>query len=599
MKTTTAAPTSRIGPAGARLPGNRALVVGGLSGGGCDSTADVFDRAGEGWTDGGAMSSARGDHAATALPDGRVLITGGLPKCSYGAAISGAEIFDPTKVGAARWTAASSMNVVRAGHAAILLKDGSVVVAGGEQVGGGSATASTEVWSGGVWTSVYPLNQSRFWFGAARLLDGRVLVAGGAGGSSGKLSSAEIYDPVKTKWTPIDPMSTPRRGPIAITMPDGRVLVAGGDDGTNNLSTTEIYDPASSTWSTTPPKMNAARSDQTLTLLARGQVLVVGGDSTGLIERFDPGAAGFVTAGIASVARERHVAIDFDDGSVLFAGGAVSGIATSAAELWTAHPVGATCTTNVDCASFSCDPGTSTCTAASDAGPPVDATADAADAADAAETALPPADTALPPADAKPSLAALAKDCQVDGDCTSGHCVEKVCCDTECKEACHSCVLPGAPGICTAEPTGVDLRGECGVALACVGTCGPAGKCIGAGAGTQCQPSECVGVAQARGPAYCSANGAPCPTDARLTFDCAPNSCDYAFGACRSGCSTGDDCAPGWNCDVTIGKCIAAPPSSSGGCVWTEGGSLSGAALPAALLALVTLGHRRRRRAPR
>ena len=42
--------------------------------------------------------------------------------------------------------------------------------------------------------------------------------------------------------------------------------------------------------------------------------------------------------------------------------------------------------------------------------------------------------------------------CIDDGDCTSGNCVDDVCCDTPCNQPYESCDLAGNEGICTAVP---------------------------------------------------------------------------------------------------------------------------------------------------
>src|SRR6185436_18786905 len=54
--------------------------------------------------------------------------------------------------------------------------------------------------------------------------------------------------------------------------------------------------------------------------------------------------------------------------------------------------------------------------------------------------------------------------CSADSDCpsTAVHCVEGVCCDAECGEACHSCVNHGAEGRCTVVADNTDPRHQCG-----------------------------------------------------------------------------------------------------------------------------------------
>jgi hypothetical protein len=68
-----------------------------------------------------------------------------------------------------------------------------------------------------------------------------VLVAGGAG-SSGLLTSAELYDPASGTWTATAGLNTGRWLHTASLLPNGMVLVAGGDDSSgNSLTSGELY----------------------------------------------------------------------------------------------------------------------------------------------------------------------------------------------------------------------------------------------------------------------------------------------------------------------------------------------------------------------
>lgn len=155
-----------------------------------------------------------------------------------------------------------------------------------------------------------------------------------------------------------------------------------------------------------------------------------------------------------------------------------------------------------------------------------------------------------------------------------------------------SCALLGSPGKCSVEPIGVDLRGECGPALSCLGTCDGAGACTGAGKGTMCSRNRCIGPSAGVGPAYCKAPGARCPTDEAVPFDCAPFICEPAFGACLAGCARSADCANGFTCDVGSRTCVALPPpEEDSGCAMGRSGARGWLAV---LLVLVGLGRSRR-----
>jgi len=188
--------------------------------------------------------------------------------------------------------------------------------------------------------------------------------------------------------------------------------------------------------------------------------------------------------------------------------------------------------------------------------------------------------------------------CTKSSECTTGFCVDGVCCNNECERTCHSCALLTSPGVCAEEPEGVDLRNECGPANSCLGTCGKGAKCIGAGSGTMCAANRCTSASTGVGPAYCPAPGAKCPTDTATPFDCSPYTCEPAFGACRGMCSASNDCANGFVCDVDKKTCVApAPPAAAedGGCTMGHGGG-AGAAWSALALAALLATRRRRTR---
>src|SRR6266436_6705522 len=105
------------------------------------------------WTATGSMNTARYDHSATLLPDGKVLVAGGS-KARY---LRSAELYDPT---AGTWTATGSLGTARDGHTATLLPSGKVLVAGGDN---GSALASAELYdpASGSWAATGSLANAR------------------------------------------------------------------------------------------------------------------------------------------------------------------------------------------------------------------------------------------------------------------------------------------------------------------------------------------------------------------------------------------------------------------------------------------------------
>ena len=78
------------------------------------------------------MNTARKDHTATLLPNGKVLIAGGGYDVNV-QSFNSAELYDPAT---GTWTMTDVMNSTRYSHTATLLPNGKVLVTGG---GNGSA----------------------------------------------------------------------------------------------------------------------------------------------------------------------------------------------------------------------------------------------------------------------------------------------------------------------------------------------------------------------------------------------------------------------------------------------------------------------------
>src|SRR6266567_795666 len=121
------------------------------------------------------MSTARLDPAATLLPDGDVLVTGGNA-AGGGAALASAELYDPAT---GKWTTTGSMTDARYGATATVLPDGTVLAAGGcSSCGNQPALSSAEVFNNGFWFPVHSMTQPRVFQTATALPGGSVLVAG-------------------------------------------------------------------------------------------------------------------------------------------------------------------------------------------------------------------------------------------------------------------------------------------------------------------------------------------------------------------------------------------------------------------------------------
>lgn len=174
------------------LEDGRVLVEGGLVTNAPTDSAEVYDPESELWTTTGSMETIRYNHSATLLSDGRVLVAGGTSSAFYPTPLSTVELYDPAT---GLWEAGSDLLAARLTHSATLLPDGQVVVAGGIDADL-SPLASGELYDpdADAWHANGSLGTARGSHSATLLADGRVLAAGGSGAES-NLDSAEIYSP--------------------------------------------------------------------------------------------------------------------------------------------------------------------------------------------------------------------------------------------------------------------------------------------------------------------------------------------------------------------------------------------------------------------
>jgi len=266
----------------------------------------------------------RNSHTATLMRDGTVLVAGGISNVE----LASAELYDPTR---GTWTATGSMIEARYGHTATLLPDGTLLVAGGFTGRGDKPVASAEVYDprSGTWTATGRMIEARSGHTATLLPDGKVLVAGGGAfccGGGSPLASAELYDPNSGRWTATGSMAEARVGHTATLLPDRTVLVAGGFNGedvspfSNARASAELYDPSNGSWTSTA-SMVTPRGGHATTLLPDGTVLVVGPGTLAPPELYDPISGSWAATANMDGIRWDGTATLLLDGKVLVAGG--------------------------------------------------------------------------------------------------------------------------------------------------------------------------------------------------------------------------------------------------------------------------------------
>ncbi len=288
---------ARQGHTATLLPNGQVLIVGGSQGVGFRTelaSAELYDPVSSAFHSTGSMRTPREGHTATLLRDGRVLIAGGSPNGRT--STDSAEIYDPKS---GRFTAVGRMTVPREAHTATLLRNGKVLIAGGGRAGmpgGYIAYDTAEIFNpltGTFSPVVRHMVYDRVGHAAVLLRDGRVLLAGG---KSGKimtsrsprnlfwftpLETAEVFEPETNSFREVGGMRHPHYQDVATILRDGTVLVTGGwtlkGPAVVGMPEAELFNPVTGTFQSVG-NLHVPRLEQTATLLpSSGQVMVAGG----------------------------------------------------------------------------------------------------------------------------------------------------------------------------------------------------------------------------------------------------------------------------------------------------------------------------------
>lgn len=275
----------------------------------------------------------------------------------------------------------SDMNIERAGHSAILLKDGKVLITGGvyrelNHIPHGfgdyvlKATNTAEIFDpqAGIFTRTGDMNFSHSYHSSILLSDGKVLIIGGetTENINGKLANVvknkpEIFDPATNKFSIIDNISgtnytengfdlnnvkvnnvhyivnSDKYGhkPVLTLLPDRKILITGGI--TQNiygndysLDNASLYDISENKFYSTG-KMLKSRYKHTVTLLKNNKILIIGGEHLGKTlsynhflsesELYDIYTRKFSLTGNLIQRRSNHVATILKNGNLLVTGG--------------------------------------------------------------------------------------------------------------------------------------------------------------------------------------------------------------------------------------------------------------------------------------
>jgi hypothetical protein len=265
----------RSGHTATLLPDGRVFIAGGWTdAAGIFGSAEIDDPTGAHRPEPLTMITPRAGHTATVLRDGRVLLVGGEDRSEN--ELASAELFDPST---GKFAPASAMSVARSAHTATLLRDGRVAIIGGSngKYPNRSIQRTVEIYDPATnqFTSAGELRVARHKHAAALLADGRILVAGGSDNRDwrGRYDSAEIFNPATGRSADAPDMNSKRfKFPNAVlSLEPGRVLIAGGGD------EAEIFEASYGRFYRTSGSFGKALFYSVATALRDGRVLITGG----------------------------------------------------------------------------------------------------------------------------------------------------------------------------------------------------------------------------------------------------------------------------------------------------------------------------------
>jgi hypothetical protein len=286
--------TARAQHSAVLLPNGKVLLVGGFGPTGTPlKDAELYDPATGGFTVYGPTTHVLALSTATLLNDGRVFVVGGFDTVvSYASGFS-SDTWFWTEAGG--FVAGPSLAAGRGSHSAALLPSGKVVIAAG-MTNGSSAPCRYPTDSqlfdpagaggAGSWTATGSIKSDRSSGGMALLTGGLVLLTGGPQvncptPNTGQ-SEAELFDPSAGTWTQTGSMVTSRSVLDLVALGNGDALAAGGGNNTGILTLAETYHLATATtgaFAATGP-MATARQYDAAVVLQTGQVAVLGGNNS-------------------------------------------------------------------------------------------------------------------------------------------------------------------------------------------------------------------------------------------------------------------------------------------------------------------------------
>ena len=246
--------------------------------------------------DAGAVLSARHSHTITLLPDGNLLIAGGVD--AGNTVTRSVQLYNMGTNLYEDWEGGISLDTARSSHTATVMSDGRVLIAGGYN-NAGTPLSSLEICNPLLKTCTaagIPAMSTQRGGHTATLLSvgpnaGRVLLCGGAttieAAAHGTITgSCESYNPALNTVSPAAPLISPRMGHAALLLRSGKVFVTGGRRWNTTVTPNawlyepmnEVYSPDTLTGAWTPKDaLLQGRIDHSATVLNNGTIIIAGG----------------------------------------------------------------------------------------------------------------------------------------------------------------------------------------------------------------------------------------------------------------------------------------------------------------------------------
>jgi hypothetical protein len=219
---------ARVGHRVVTLPDNRLLITGGSTMSGLTTQTAIMTLRADGSgsiSDGPPLAVARRDHAAVVAAGVPVVIGG------FGAGDLPLDTLEALQPGDATFKTIGQLRVARADATATVLPDGSILVAGGLDVSG-KPRDDAEIFNPITDTTTVEIigGRPRHGHTATLISGGRVLIVGGLDDTGQPLTSVELFVP-DVGFVPERPLGVARAGHVAVPLCDDTVLIAGGGVG--------------------------------------------------------------------------------------------------------------------------------------------------------------------------------------------------------------------------------------------------------------------------------------------------------------------------------------------------------------------------------